>query len=206
MSAAAMATVTLADVLAHPTWSMGPKVTVDSATLMNKGLEVIEARHLFGLADDRIEVVVHPGSWVHSCVEFVDGALVAQLGQPDMRLPLLYAINGERRWTLDGPRLDLLRLGSLHFEAPDLERFPCLRLAREAGRAGGAAPVVLNAANEVAVAALLAGKLRYIDIAPVLARCLDDLQPPAPRELPDVLAVDAQARRHCDALVSKGST
>ncbi len=202
--AADLAAVTLADVLAHPTWSMGPKITVDSATLMNKGLEVIEARHLFGLADDRIDVVVHPGSWVHSCVEFVDGAVLAQMGQPDMRLPLLYAITGERRWPLDGPRLDLLRLGTLRFEAPDLERFPCLRLAREAGRAGGAAPVVLNAANEVAVASLLAGKLRYIDLAPVIARCLEDLQPAAPRELPDVLAVDAQARQHCDAIVSRG--
>jgi 1-deoxy-D-xylulose-5-phosphate reductoisomerase len=148
--------------------------------------------------------VVHPGSWVHSCVEFVDGAVLAQMGQPDMRLPLLYAITGEQRWALDGPRFDLLQLGSLHFEAPDLVRFPCLRLAREAGRAGGAAPVVLNAANEVAVASLLAGKLRYIDIAPVLARCLDQLQPPAPRELPEVLAIDAQARQLCDAIVSRG--
>jgi 1-deoxy-D-xylulose-5-phosphate reductoisomerase len=204
--AAALANVTLAEVLAHPTWSMGPKITVDCATLMNKGLEVIEAHHLFGLAYDGIEVVVHPGSWVHSCVEFVDGAVVAQMGQPDMRLPLLYAINGERRWPLDGPRFDLLKVGSLHFAAPDLDRFPCLRLAREAGVAGGAAPVVLNAANEVAVAALLAGKLRYIDIAPVLARCLDQLPLPAPRGLAEVLAVDAQARQHCDALVTKGST
>jgi len=202
--AASLASVTLADVLAHPTWSMGPKITVDSATLMNKGLEVIEARHLFGLADEQIEVVVHPGSWVHSCVEFVDGAMLAQMGQPDMRLPLLFAITGERRWPLDGPRLDLLAVGTLRFEAPDLARFPCLRLAREAGRAGGAAPVVLNAANEVAVASLLAGKLRYIDIAPVIARCLDDLQPPAPRALPEVLAVDAQARQLCDAIVSRG--
>jgi 1-deoxy-D-xylulose-5-phosphate reductoisomerase len=204
--AEALATVSLADVLAHPTWSMGPKITVDSATLMNKGLEVIEARHLFGLADERIEVVVHPGSWVHSCVEFVDGAVLAQMGQPDMRLPLLYAITGERRWPLDGPRLDLLKVGTLHFEAPDLERFPCLRLAREAGRAGGAAPVVLNAANEVAVASLLAGKLRYVDIAPLIARCLDHLQPPAPRELLDVLAVDAQARQLCNAIISRGLT
>ena len=201
-----LATVSLADVLAHPTWSMGPKITIDSATLMNKGLEVIEARHLFGLADDQIDVVVHPGSWVHSCVEFVDGAMLAQMGQPDMRLPLLYAITGERRWPLEGPRLDLLEVGTLRFEAPDLERFPCLRLAREAGRAGGAAPVVLNAANEVAVASLLAGKLRYIDIAPVIARCLDGLQPQAPRELPDVLAVDAQARQLCDDIVSRGLT
>ncbi len=122
--AAALANVTLADVLAHPTWSMGPKITVDSATLMNKGLEVIEARHLFGLADDRIEVVVHPGSWVHSCVEFVDGALLAQMGQPDMRLPLLYAITGERRWPLDGPRLDLLQVGTLRFEAPGPRAVP----------------------------------------------------------------------------------
>jgi 1-deoxy-D-xylulose-5-phosphate reductoisomerase len=192
--AAQLAEVTLADVLAHPTWTMGPKITVDSATLMNKGLEVIEARHLFGLPDDRIDVVVHPGSWVHSLVEFVDGSVLAQLGEPDMRLPLLYAITGERRWPLAGRRFDLLKVGTLRFEAPDLERFPCLRLAREAGRAGGAAPVILNAANEVATAALLAGELRYIDIAATIARCLDSLDLPPPRNLPEVLAVDAQAR------------
>lgn len=202
--AAQLAAVTLADVLAHPTWSMGPKITVDSATLMNKGLEVIEARHLFGLPDERVEVVVHPGSWVHSLVEFADGALLAQLGQPDMRLPLLYAITGERRWPLDGPRLDLVTLGTLRFEAPDLVRFPCLRLAREAGRAGGAAPVVLNAANEVAVASLLAQKLRYVDIAPLIERCLADLALPAPRGLDEVLEVDALARRHCGVVVARG--
>ncbi len=201
--AAKLATVTLDEVLRHPTWSMGPKITVDSATLMNKGLEVIEAHHLYGLPYADIAVVVHPGSWVHSLVEFVDGSVLAQLGLPDMRLPLLYAITGERRWPLPGPRLDLLAIGALRFEAPDLERFPCLRLAREAGVAGGAAPIVLNAANEVAVAAVLARKLRYIDLAAIIAGCLDKLAPPTPADLEAVLAVDDDARRTASQLLTE---
>jgi 1-deoxy-D-xylulose-5-phosphate reductoisomerase len=197
--AARLAGVTLEQVLAHPTWRMGPKITVDSATLINKGLEVIEAHWLFGLPYDRIDVVVHPGSIVHSLVEFVDGALLAQLGTPDMRIPLQYAIAGEIHWPLAGGRLDLLGMGPLVFETPDLERFPCLRLAREAGLAGGTAPVVLNAANEIAVAALLAGRLRYVDIPGVIADTLARL-PHGPVE--DLsLALDADARARTEAAV-----
>ena len=186
--------VTLEQVLKHPTWNMGPKITVDSATLMNKGLEVIEAHHLFGMAFDRIEVVVHPGSIVHSLVEFVDGALLAQLGTPDMRVPLQYALSGERHWPLATERLDLLAVGVLRFEPPDPDRFPCLRLAREAGEAGGSAPVVLNAANEVAVQALLEGAIRYADIPRLIAATLADMPGVPVPDLDAALAADAEAR------------
>jgi 1-deoxy-D-xylulose-5-phosphate reductoisomerase len=197
--AAELAAVTREQVLNHPTWRMGPKITVDSATLMNKGLEVIEAHWLFGVPYDRIEVAVHPGSIVHSLVEFVDGALLAQLGTPDMRIPLQYAIAGEIHWPLATGRLNLLDMGPLVFEAPDLERFPCLRLAREAGLAGGTAPVILNAANEIAVAALLAGRLRYVDIPGVVADTLARL-PRGPVE--DLsMALDADARARTEAAV-----
>lgn len=199
--AAELAEVTLEQVLTHPTWKMGPKITVDSATLMNKGLEVIEAHHLFGLPYGRIDVVVHPGSIVHSLVEFVDGALLAQLGTPDMRVPLQYAIAGEIHWPLDGGRLDLVGTSPLAFEAPDTGRFPCLKLAREAGEAGGTAPVVLNAANEVAVAALLAGRLRYADIAGVIADTLARLPREPVPDLAAALAADARARTEAAVLV-----
>lgn len=193
--AARMARATRAEVLAHPTWVMGPKITVDSATLMNKGLEVIEAHVLFGVTYDAIDVVVHPGSIVHSLAEFRDGAVMAQLGAPDMRVPLLYALWGERHEPLAGPRLDLAALGELRFERPDLERFPCLGLARAAGEEGGVAPIALNAANEVAVAAFLADRVGYADIAGVIASVLE-ATPPAPvRSLDDATAADAAARR-----------
>ncbi len=200
-AAGALAQVTLEQVLAHPTWRMGPKITVDSATLMNKGLEVIEAHHLFGLPYERIDVVVHPGSIVHSLVEFVDGALLAQLGTPDMRVPLQYAIAGEIHWPLAGGRLDLLRTGPLVFEEPDTGRFPCLRLARQAGQAGGTAPVVLNAANEVAVAALLAGRLRFADIPGVIADTLARLPRGPVPDLAAALDADARARKEAAVLV-----
>ena len=186
--------MTLDRVLDHPTWNMGPKITVDSATLMNKGLEVIEAHHLFGVPYGRIDVVVHPGSIVHSLVEFTDGALLAQLGTPDMRIPLQYALAGERHWPLATGRLDLLKVGALCFEEPDLERFPCLRLAREAGEAGGSAPIVLNAANEVAVQALLDGAIRYADIANIIAATLAATATVPIADLATALAVDAAAR------------
>jgi 1-deoxy-D-xylulose-5-phosphate reductoisomerase len=173
---------------------MGPKITVDSATLMNKGLEIIEAHHLFGVPYGRIDVVVHPGSIVHSAVEFVDGALLAQLGTPDMRVPLQYALSGERHWPLATERLDLLAVGALRFEPPDLERFPCLRLAREAGVAGGSAPVVLNAANEVAVQALLDGAIRYADIPRLIAATLAAIPVVPVPDLDTALAADAEAR------------
>jgi len=185
----------LADVLRHPTWNMGPKVTVDSATMMNKGLEVIEAHHLFGVPYAEIGVVVHPGSLVHSLVTFRDGAVMAQLGAPDMRVPLLYALAGERHWPLATERLDLVRIGTLRFAAPDPVRFPCLALARRAAEAGGRAPIVLNAANEIAVAGLLAGRLRFAEIAAVIERTLAAI-PGGPVEgLEEALAVDQQARR-----------
>ncbi|MBE0567431.1 MAG: 1-deoxy-D-xylulose-5-phosphate reductoisomerase, partial [Krumholzibacteria bacterium] len=199
--AAEMATAGLDRVLAHPTWNMGPKITVDSATLMNKGLEVIEAHHLFGLPYGRIAVVVHPGSIVHSLVEFVDGALLAQLGTPDMRVPLQYALAGERHWPLATDRLDLLAVGDLRFEAPDLERFPCLRLAREAGEAGGSAPIVLNAANEVAVQALLDGAIGFADIPRIIAAALAAAATVPVADLETALAVDAAARETAGCLV-----
>jgi 1-deoxy-D-xylulose-5-phosphate reductoisomerase len=203
--AAQLARVTLAEVLEHPTWNMGPKITVDSATLMNKGLEVIEAHHLFGIPYARIDVLVHPGSIVHSLVEFVDGAMLAQLGTPDMRIPLQYAISGEKHWPLSTGRLDLLETGPLRFEKPDLKRFPCLRLAREAGEAGGTAPIILNAANEEAVAALLDGRIRYGDIAHIIEDCLAALGAGEVTDLSTALEVDQIARREAAGLIARRS-
>jgi 1-deoxy-D-xylulose-5-phosphate reductoisomerase len=162
--AADFAHITPAEALAHPNWSMGAKVTIDSSTLMNKGLEVIEARWLFGLEADRIDVLVHPQSIVHSIVEFVDGSSKAQLGAPDMRVPIQYALTWPARWPAPHPRVDWSALGRLDFERPDLERFPCLGLAFDALRRGGTAPAVLNAANEVAVARFLREEVRFLDI------------------------------------------
>ncbi len=201
LPAARLSEVTPAEVLQHPTWKMGPKITVDSATLMNKGLEVIEAHHLFGLSYDAIDVVVHPASVVHSLVTFRDGAVLAQLGCPDMRVPLLYALAGEKHWPLQTERLDLVRFGALAFRAPDLERFPCLRLARQAGREGGRAPIILNGANEVAVAALLAGRLRYVEIAPLIEAALARVPGGAVATLEEALAADREARAAAAALL-----
>jgi 1-deoxy-D-xylulose-5-phosphate reductoisomerase len=163
-----LAGVTIEEALAHPTWSMGPKITVDSSTLMNKGLEVIEAHELFGVDYDRIEVVVHPQSIVHSMVEFTDGATIAQLSLPDMRLPIAYALAYPERAGTPFGRIDWGELGQLTFEAPDHEAFPCLGLAYQAGRMGETAPAWLNAANEEAVAAFLAGRIRWVSIPDVL--------------------------------------
>jgi 1-deoxy-D-xylulose-5-phosphate reductoisomerase len=169
--------VTVAEALAHPTWSMGDKITVDSASLMNKGLEIIEAHWLFGLPYDQIEVLIHPESIVHSLVEFVDGGQMAQLGLPDMRLPIQYALTYPERMTLSTRFLDLAEVGSLHFERPDTKRFPALRLAREAGIAGRTYPTVLSAADDEAVRAFLAGNLRFVDIPTVVEIVLDRHQP-----------------------------
>ncbi len=192
-SSAELAGVSVDDALAHPTWNMGPKVTIDSSTLMNKGLEVIEAHELFGIDYDRIEVVVHPQSVVHGMVEFVDGATVAQLSMPDMRLPIGLALGAPDR--LDEPfgSLDWASLGRLDFEAPDLEAFPCLGIAYEAGRAGGAAPAVLNAANEVAVEAFLSGAVEWVAISDIVAEALDG---PIGRadEMAELLDADRSAR------------
>lgn len=173
--AAELREVTVEQALAHPTWAMGGKITIDSATLMNKGLEVIEAHHLFGTPYDRIDVVVHPQSIVHSLVQLCDGSTLAHLGYPDMRVPIAYALHHPRRVELPVAPLNLAALGSLTFEAPDVDTFACLRLAREAGEAGGTAPCILNAANEVAVHAFLNGRLRFHEIAEVIEQTLTDV-------------------------------
>jgi len=183
--------------LAHPTWAMGAKISIDSATLMNKGLEVIEARWLFGQSADTIEVVVHPQSVIHSMVELRDGSIIAQLGVTDMRLPIQYAFSYPDRWDAALPSLDVARLGTLDFLPPDVRRFPCLDLAYQALREGGAWPVVLNAANEVAVAAFLEGRLSFPGIPRVIARALEatSRRPNAPSTLAEVRDTDAWARR-----------
>ena len=167
-SHAEMRGVTPAQAVAHPNWSMGAKISVDSASMMNKGLEVIEAHHLFAMGPDQIEVLVHPQSVVHSMVEYADGSVLAQLGTPDMRTPIAYTLGWPNRLPAPSARLNLAKLGSLTFEAPDLTRFPCLALAQAALRAGGAAPTILNAANEIAVARFLAGEIGFLDIAAIV--------------------------------------
>jgi 1-deoxy-D-xylulose-5-phosphate reductoisomerase len=196
-----MAGVTAEAALRHPTWQMGRKITIDSATLMNKGLEVIEARWLFGLEADRIDVIVHPQSVVHSMVEFVDGSILAQLGVTDMRLPIQYACSYPERWAAPVPPLNLAQAGRLEFEEPDVERFPCLGLAYRALRAGGSLPCVLNAANEVAVEAFLEGGLGFPDIAAVIAATMEAHTPAPVDTLPAVRAVDRWARQHAAGLI-----
>ena len=191
---AELSRVTVDEACAHPNWVMGRKISVDSATMMNKGLEMIEAHWLFGVPRERIEVVIHPESVVHSLVEYVDGSVLAQLGHPDMRTPIAQALAFPDRVDAGVPALELVRRGSLTFEAPDLERFPSLGLAYGALGAGGTAPAVLNAANEVAVAAFLAGRIRYIEIAPASAEALARLPARPVFTLDDALAADAEAR------------
>ena len=194
-SASDLASVTRDEALAHPTWKMGPKITVDSSTLMNKGLEVIEAHELFGTPFDFIDVVVHPQSVVHSMVEFTDGSTIAQLSMPDMRLPIGYALGWPRRISVPHGRIDWDSLSRLDFEPPDRAAFPCLDLAYAAGRAGGTAPAVLSAANEVAVEAFLQGRIAWSAIAPTVESALQSHTPAAPRDIDDVLAADAEGRR-----------
>ena len=198
-SAETMRDASPAQAVAHPKWSMGAKISVDSATLMNKGLELIEAHYLFGLPSQRIDVLIHPQSVVHSLVEFVDGSVLAQLGSPDMRIPIAYALAWPERMATPAERLDLAAIARLEFEAPDLQRFPALRLAREALEAGGSAAVVLNAANEVAVASFLAGAIRFTDIAEAVARALDENREPAPVSIGDVLEIDRGTRARVEA-------
>ncbi len=193
-SRAELAAVTVDDALAHPTWSMGPKITVDSSTLMNKGLEVIEAHELFGVGYDDIDVVVHPQSVVHSMVEYSDGSTIAQLSMPDMRLPIGYALAYPDRSAAPFGRIDWTTLGSLDFEAPDREAFPCLDLAYRAGRAGETAPAWLNAANEVAVEAFLAGRIPWLAIPDVLAATLDRFDGTKAASADVVMEADATAR------------
>jgi 1-deoxy-D-xylulose-5-phosphate reductoisomerase len=201
----ALETATPEQALKHPNWSMGAKVTIDSATLMNKGLELIEAYHLFPLGADRFEIVIHPQSVVHSLVEYVDGSVLAQLGAPDMRIPIAYTLAWPERMATPCQRLDLVRIGTLSFEAPDLERFPALGLARAALEAGGARPAVLNAANEIAVAAFLAGRIGFLEIASIAAESLDRYEPCAPTSIDEVLEIDGEARSAAEAIVTRYS-
>ncbi|MFY8094152.1 MAG: 1-deoxy-D-xylulose-5-phosphate reductoisomerase [Niveispirillum sp.] len=198
----AMAGVTPAQACAHPNWSMGAKISVDSASMMNKGLELIEAHHLFAMPENRIDVLVHPQSVIHSLVEYVDGSVLAQLGTPDMRTPIAVALAWPARVATPGDRLDLVKAASLTFESPDPLRFPALALARRALQSGGAAPTILNAANEVAVAAFLAGNLRFLDIPRVVEKCLATLAHGPLGTLADVEAADAEARCHAFAEIA----
>ncbi len=204
-SSADLADVTVADALDHPTWSMGPKITVDSSTLMNKGLEVIEAHELFGVAYDAIDVVVHPQSIVHSMVEFTDGATVAQLSQPDMRLPIAYALAYPDRGAVSYGALDWTTASRLDFEPPDLDAFPCLGLAYEAGREGGTAPAWLNAANEIAVAAFLEGRISWKSIADVVKETLVRHHGTNPVSVDVVLDADRQARERARRVVERSA-
>ena len=197
--------VSVEDALAHPTWDMGGKITVDSATLMNKGLEVIEAHHLFGVPYERIDVVVHPQSIVHSLVTLCDGAALAHLGHPDMRVPISYALHHPERVDVPVRALDLAEVGALTFEAVDHEAFPCLGLARAAAVAGGTAPCVLNAANEVAVHAFLGGRLSYLGIAAVIERTLEALPPAPVRAFESLYEADHRARALAAQLVAAES-
>ncbi|MFP6749886.1 MAG: 1-deoxy-D-xylulose-5-phosphate reductoisomerase [Alphaproteobacteria bacterium] len=194
MDVTAMARVSPAQAVAHPNWDMGDKISVDSATMMNKGLETIEAYHLFPVRADQIETLIHPQSVVHSLVGFVDGSVLAQLGAPDMRTPIAYTLAWPDRMATPSERLDLARIGNLSFEAPDPMRFPSLRLAREALAAGGTAPTVLNAANEIAVAAFLAEHLGFLEIARVVEETLSKITVSSVTELADIAAADAEAR------------
>jgi 1-deoxy-D-xylulose-5-phosphate reductoisomerase len=200
---AALEHVTVEEALQHPTWAMGGKITIDSATLMNKGLEVIEAHHLFGTPYDRIDVVVHPQSIVHALVTLCDGAALAHLGHPDMRVPIAYALHHPERVDVPVPTLDLAQIGSLTFEPPDLDAFPCLRLSREAADAGGTAPCVLNAANEVAVHAFLGGRLGFMGIAEVIERTLDAVPAGRVHAFETLYRADAAARAAAAELVAE---
>jgi 1-deoxy-D-xylulose-5-phosphate reductoisomerase len=197
-----LAEVTPEQALRHPTWSMGGKISVDSATLMNKGLELIEAGHLFGVALDAVDVVVHPQSLVHALVHLNDGASLAHLGRPDMRVAISYALHHPERADTPVETLDLAAAGALTFERPDLDAFPCLELARRAARTGGTGPCVLNAANEVAVEAFLAGRLPFPSIPEVIGRALADAPDAPVRHFTDLYRADAAAREHAETLVS----
>ncbi|HEX4111267.1 MAG TPA: 1-deoxy-D-xylulose-5-phosphate reductoisomerase [Stellaceae bacterium] len=201
----AMANVTPAEAVAHPNWRMGAKISVDSATMMNKGLEVIEATHLFALDGAHIDAVVHPQSVIHGLVYYKDGSVLAQLGSPDMRTPIANTLGWPHRIPAPSPRLDLAALGRLTFEAPDPERFPALRLARAALEEGGAAPIILNAANEIAVAAFLAGAIGFLDIAAIVEESLETLERPAIAGLDDVYDADRATRALARRLVGNGA-
>ena len=196
-----METVTPEHAVAHPNWDMGAKISVDSATMMNKGLELIEAYHLFPVDKDKIEILVHPQSIIHSMVDYIDGSVLAQLGSPDMRTPIAYALAWPERMATPAPRLDLAEVGALSFEPPDPVRFPALRLAREALQMGGAAPTLLNAANEVAVHNFLAGKLEFLGISRVVEKTLERASVRTIKDLTEVAAADSEARQIAEGLI-----
>ena len=200
-----MAAVTPAQAVAHPNWDMGAKISVDSATMMNKGLELIEAHHLFGLPESQIEIVVHPQSVIHSLVAYTDGSVLAQLGSPDMRTPIAYALAWPKRMPTPAKRLDLAAIGSLTFEAPDPVRFPALQLARDALKASGTAPAVLNAANEVAVHAFLKGQIGFLDIAATVERTLEAMPAETLSSLDHLRQVDAAARERAQLNLRRNS-
>ena len=205
-SFAQMQQASVAEAVKHPNWSMGQKISVDSATMMNKGLELIEACHLFDLSEDKINVVIHPQSIIHSMVEYSDGSFLAQLGSPDMKTPIAHALSYPDRIDSGSQPLDLFALSGLEFIEPDLQKFACLRLARQAMQAGTQATIVLNAANEIAVAAFLAGKIRLTDIADINEQALNDIQLPPLNEtadIEDILAIDKIARHLTEKLVAK---
>jgi len=198
-----LAAVTVEDALRHPNWVMGKKITIDSASMMNKGLEVIEARWLFDADIEKIEVVIHPQSIIHSMVEYVDGSVIAQLGVPDMKGPISYALFYPGRCPGGLARLDLLKVGTLEFLPPDFERFPCLRLACEAGRTGGTMPAVMNAANEVAVSAFIEGKIGFMDIPAVISQTMTQHRVQKMESLDDVMEADRWARKTGEASIKK---
>ncbi|WP_246104789.1 1-deoxy-D-xylulose-5-phosphate reductoisomerase [Sphingomonas xanthus] len=198
-----MGGITPEQAVAHPNWTMGAKISVDSATMMNKGLELIEAHHLFRLPENRIDILVHPQSVIHSMVEYVDGSVLAQLGSPDMRIPIASALAWPERMTTPSERLDLQKIGQLTFEAPDVTRFPALRVARDALKAGGAAPVILNAANEEAVAAFLGRRIGFLDIVATVEEALARMGVGAPQSIAEVIDIDRQARAMANRLMSE---
>ncbi|MEA4839197.1 MAG: 1-deoxy-D-xylulose-5-phosphate reductoisomerase, partial [Rhodospirillaceae bacterium] len=203
MSRDAMAVVTPEQAVAHPNWKMGAKISVDSASMMNKGLEIIEAHHLFAMPESMIEVLVHPQSAIHSMVAYADGSMLAQLGTADMRTPISYALGWPERLPFTAPRLDLAALGRLTFETPDPGRFPALNLAREVLRQGGGAPTIMNAANEVAVAAFLDRSIGFLDIVRIAQDCLERMGPRNAESLDEVAALDAETRRLAGFLSSR---
>jgi 1-deoxy-D-xylulose-5-phosphate reductoisomerase len=202
-TAESLAEVTVHEALAHPTWKMGPKITIDSSTLMNKGLEVIEAHELFGIDFNNIDVVVHPQSVVHSMVEYTDGSTIAQLSMPDMRLPIGYALGYPHRITTPFGRIDWTSLSRLDFEAPDRSTFKCLDLAYAAGRAGGTAPAALSAANEIVVEAFLAGRINWSDIARYVDAVMQEFVVTTPTTVEDILEADAIGRRLAEQVLSR---
>jgi 1-deoxy-D-xylulose-5-phosphate reductoisomerase len=198
-----MAAASPDEAVAHPNWSMGAKISIDSATMMNKGLELIEAHHLFGLPSERISILVHPQSVIHSMVEYVDGSVLAQMGSPDMRIPIAHTLAWPERIETPAEKLDLVRIGSLSFEEPDSERFPALRVARAALEAGGAAPIVLNASNEEAVAAFLQRRIGFLDIVHTVEEVLARSTSATPRSIADVIDIDRRTRTLANDLMSE---